>query len=148
MMFSRLTLGVLAFAAAASAALAHSGVKNAAVMARMTLMTDVADDMKVLGGMVKGTTPFDASIVEAKGNSLALHASKIAPMFEDQARDPKSEALDSIWTDWDGFVADADAMEAAAIAVAQVKSADGLATAFSDLGKSCTACHQDYRIKK
>lgn len=111
-------------------------------------MTDVADDMKVLGGMVKGAAPFDSAVVVERANSLALHAQKIGPMFEDQAKDPKSEALDSIWTDWEGFIADADAMEAAALALANAASLDTLEPAFGELGRSCTACHKDYRIKK
>ena len=132
----------------AAASIAFASAMNPSVMARMDLMTDVADDMKALGSILKGKTPFDTAVVTERGNSLALHAQKIGPMFEDQAQDPKSEALDSIWSDWDGFIADAKAMEAAALMVANAGSFEDLKPAFTELGQSCTACHKDYRIDK
>lgn len=147
-MFSRLILTALAGVAVVSAALAHSGVKNPSVMARMNLMEDVAGDMKALGGMAKGAVPFDAAIVAERGKSLAIHARNIGPSFEDAAQDPKSEALDRIWSDWDGFLADAAAMEEAAAAVAAATSSDMLRPAFDALGNSCKSCHEDYRISK
>ena len=41
-------------------ALAHQGVQNPAVLARMTVMSAIAEDTKILGSMAKGDTAFAA----------------------------------------------------------------------------------------
>ena len=45
---------ILLIAAFGTVALAHSGVKNEALMKRMALMTSIAERMKVVGTMAKG----------------------------------------------------------------------------------------------
>ena len=42
---------ILLITAFGTAALAHSGVKNEAVMKRMALMTSIAEQMKIVGSM-------------------------------------------------------------------------------------------------
>mgnify|MGYP001829162567 CR=1 FL=1 len=59
------TRSALVLVLAASAALAHQGVKNPAVMERMEGMTDQAAAMKTLGQMATGKTAFDAAAAAA-----------------------------------------------------------------------------------
>lgn len=129
------------------AALAHGGVKNQAVMARMNLMTDIKEAMAVLGEMAKGKTPFDAAQAERARTALATHAAQIPSFFETPASDPKSEARADIWLDWPDFIASAAGMEKAASAL-DPRSLDGLRAGVGALGGSCTDCHKTYRIEK
>lgn len=133
---------------AAPAALSHSGVKDPQVMARMQLMSLVAADMKILGGMAKGSIGFDLERVKARAASLEQHAVETLQLFEPQANDPKSEARPAIWEDWDGFSAKANDMQQAAKQLGLVTAEDGFEAAFRVVGQTCTACHETYRIEK
>ncbi len=145
-MKSRICTLVTLLGLASTATLAHTGVKDPQVMARMNLMVSVAEDMKVLGAIAKGQTAFDLKIVTETSDSLTNHAREIEALFEDQAGDPKSEAKDTIWTDWDGFLKIATDMETAALALGDVNTKSDFSTAFRALGKTCSACHEGYRI--
>lgn len=141
-------LAVAALAAGlAGAALAQSGVKNAAVKARMALMGEIKDATAVIGGMVKGEIAFDAGKAAAARTALMRHAQQIAPVFEARETDPKSESRSEIWSDWAGFVGKADALAVAAGAL-DTGSAAGLAAGMGALGKSCGGCHKLFRIDK
>lgn len=131
----------------AGAALAHGGVKNAAVKARMDLMVGVKEATAVLGGMAKGSLAFDAAQAETARAALEEYASQIAPLFRAEESDPKSEALPSIWTDWEGFTRAAEAMQIAASDM-DASNMDGVRAGLGAIGRSCKACHQDYRIEK
>lgn len=137
-------LSVLAALAMATAALAHSGVKDPQVLARMALMTDVAKDVKALAELAK--SQFDPKLAALHGTRLVEHSNQISPLFEPPATDPKSEARPEIWQDWAGFLADTEEMRLAAEAVAASDSDAAFKDAFARLGKSCTACHEDFRI--
>ena len=136
-----LTLGI------ATAALAHSGVKNAAVKARMNLMVEIKEATGVIGGMAQGKMAFDATKAAAAQQALLAASQKVVAAFEAEETDPKSEAAARIWTDWDGFVTEANALEAAAGAL-QTASLDDLRAGLRDIGKSCGGCHMTYRIDK
>lgn len=137
----------LALMFVAGTALAHGGVKNAAVKARMDLMVAVKEATAVLGGMAKGSLAYDAAQAEVARAALEDHASQIAPLFKAEETDPKSEALPTIWTDWDGFTGAAEAMQVAT-ANMDVTDMEGLRSGLGAIGRTCKACHTDYRIEK
>ncbi|MDU8910762.1 cytochrome c [Aestuariicoccus sp. MJ-SS9] len=137
----------LAVGVFATAAFAHSGVKDPDVKARMALMTEVKEATGVLGDMARGKMAFDAAQAEVARAALEAHATRIPTAFETQAQDPKSEALPVIWSDWQGFVAAAEQMETAASGM-KVASLDDLRGGMGALGKSCASCHETYRIDK
>ncbi|MFO7854406.1 MAG: cytochrome c [Paracoccaceae bacterium] len=130
---------------AAGAALAHEGVENPAVMARMELMKDVGTATGTLGEMVKGETPFDAARAAEARAALIDAADRVPTLFEARETDPESEALPAVWEDWDGFVASAMEMQAAARGL-ETGTAEALRARFGDLGQTCRACHEDYRL--
>ena len=80
---------------AATGALAHQGVKNPAVKARMDSMSAIGKSMKVLGGMAKGESSFDAMAVQAAVASIAEQAARTPALFEANETDPKSESNES-----------------------------------------------------
>lgn len=128
---------------AAGAALAHSGVKNPAVQARMDNMGQIAAQTKLLGTMAKGQTPFDAAQAQAALVALGSHARQISGLFAAPEHDPKSEALPLIWQDYGDFTAKAQAL----ITATEMPVADlpQLRDTMGQIGASCAACHKAYR---
>lgn len=131
---------------AATALWAHSGVKDPQVKARMDGMDVLAEQTKILGQMAKGATEFDAAKVQSALAVMADEADQVQALFEPKADDPKSEALPTIWTEWDKFAMHADDL-VAAIAVADGSSAAALGQTLRGIGGACGACHKDYRQK-
>jgi len=131
---------------AAGAAFAHGGVKNAAVMARMDAMSSIGAETKALGKMAKGETKFDAKAARAAAALIAKHAAATPDLFRAREDDPKSEALPTIWTNFEDFTEKSHALEALAMKYSQaIKQPSDLAQAMAELGKSCKACHKIYR---
>jgi cytochrome c556 len=141
----RLSALALTVILAAGAAFAHEGVQNPAVMERMDLMKGIGAETRALGEMVQGKTAFDPARAAEARAALTEAAARIPSLFEARETDPESEALPAVWEDRTGFVAQAEAMEAAARDL-QTGSAQALRNSFADLGQSCRACHEDYRL--
>lgn len=130
---------------AASAALAHGGVKDPQVKARMDLMGSVKNNMAVLGDTAKGALAFDPDAVEEARAALIENAAAIPAAFKAPATDPKSEALPAIWQNWDDFAAKAADM-GRAVASVNVDSLESVQTGMRTIGKTCGACHKLYRM--
>lgn len=130
----------------ASAALAHTGVKDPQVKARMDGMATLGEHSKTLGGMVKGTTPFDAGKARATLTAMGEEAKNIAPLFTPPATDPKSEARPAIWTEWEAFQASAANMEQT-IRAAEIDTPAALNQSLRAIGAACSSCHKSYREK-
>lgn len=136
----------LALITAGTAALAHSGVTNKDVMARMMVMSSISDQMKVIGSMAKGETAFDADAVNAALIEIAAQSAQVPAMFETPATDPKSEALPVIWEQWGSFTEHAREAETVAERLAGTVSAPSdLGPVLGQLGATCKACHSTYR---
>ncbi|MEM6385644.1 MAG: cytochrome c [Pseudomonadota bacterium] len=129
-----------------SAAFAHEGVKNPAVMARMHGMKDIAKELKVLGRMANGATAFDQTTAKTALVSMARHAGEAPTLFEAPEDDPKSEALPAIWEDFEDFTNKAIELETIASNLASsVTSLDDLAPGLQKLAANCKSCHTAYR---
>jgi len=129
----------------AGAALAHEGVKNPAVMARMDGMSTIGAETKILGQMAKGEKPFEADVARAAAAKIATEAARIEPLFKAPEKDPMSESLPAVWTDFPDFVAKAKSLEDAALRVAEVTTKEELQTHLREIGATCSACHKVYR---
>ena len=66
----------------AGSALAHKGVMNSSVKARMNAMSAIAEQMKTLGKMAKGVTPFDSATARLAAAEIAKHAGDTPKLFE------------------------------------------------------------------
>ena len=132
---------------AATAALAHTGVKDPQVKARMDGMVTMAADLKTLGQMAKGVTPYDTASAEAALVSLKAEAARIPALFALRAHDPKSEATSDIWTDQNGFTGRTVKMRAV-LDKADVGSPEAIRVSLRSIGGACSACHKDYRAKR
>ena len=136
---------IIALIGTAGMALAHEGVKNAAVKARMDAMAGIGAQTKVLGAMAKGTAPFDRDKAVSAAGGIADGARTALELFRAQETDPKSEARASIWDDFDGFTEQNDQLIRAAEAAEAVEDIDGLRVALGEIGAACSSCHKKYR---
>ena len=125
-------------------ALAHTGATGI-VKKRMEVMKDVGAVMKELGAMVKGDASFDALTVARRGGDLKTHAAAMPALFPEGSIHGPSEALPQIWQNFEGFSAIASDLESAATALSGVTEASALPAALGAAGKTCKACHSDYR---
>lgn len=132
-------------------ALAHSGATGV-VKERMDLMSDIGEQMKTIGQMVKGKTKFDGQKISAAAKRLAEHSNRIPDLFPGGSNGHPSEALPIIWSDWEDFVEMSHRLHDRAKELSEVtKTATETAAIikpFLALGKTCTGCHQKFRQEK
>ncbi len=151
-------------------AASHDGATGV-VKERMVLMSNLAESMKALAGMLKGKTPYDAARVKQHARQLADHGSSaLTKLFPEGSLDKPSAARPQIWQDWEKFKSLAAQLTQAAQALEQAAGAPagpnlggpskhGMAkhgagapgpvrAAFRNVGRTCAACHKDFRVKK
>ena len=142
-------LAILSGAAFATLALAHEGATGV-VKERMDLMKRQQKDMKLIGDMAKGKTTFDAAKAAEAARDIGETAKKIHELFPQGSTGGKSEALDTIWKEWDRFIANADDLDSVANELATSLEAAGeeWKAAFQKVTDACKSCHQDFRAKE
>ena len=138
-----LAFGVVALG---TSAIAHQGVQNPAVKARMESMSAMGAETKVLGQMAKGIAPFDRERARSAALAIAKYAAETPLLFREQEDDPKSEAKPEIWETFGDFAAKSGTLEALALDLSEsIDSRDDLGAAVASLGDACKACHGAYR---
>ena len=127
---------------------AHSGATGI-VKERMELMKSIAAQMKIVGDMVKGTRPYDADDVADAADLIAEHAANMVEKFPKGSTEHPSEALPLIWEDWDRFQTLSVELKTAANAMAErardATEISSIGEEFTAVGKTCSACHEDFR---
>ena len=132
----------------AGAAMAHEGVKNPAVKARMQAMGHIGASTKVLGQMAKKATAFDAATARAEAAKIATEATRIEALFQAEEGDPKSEALPIIWQQFGDFTQMAEELHNVAdTASGRIETLEDLQSEMRAIGKTCGTCHEVYRQK-
>ena len=111
------------------------------------LMKEVREATKPVGGMMRGSVPFDATTLQ---ESLAVYASA-ADVFGNLVPDGSQggEAAPAIWEDPDGFAAALETWQQAVSAAIEADPQD-IDAARPVVGKvlnSCKGCHDSYRIE-
>ena len=132
-------------------ALAHTGATGI-VKQRMESMKIISESLKQIGVIMKGEAVFDVTTVQSSATTIATHANSIPDLFPEGTTGHPSEALPAIWTDWERFTAiatrlsvDAQAMSSAASSATDIT---GIRDELVAVGRSCKACHQDFRMPK
>jgi len=118
---------------------------NPAVIARKDLMKSNGMSVKILGDMAGGKAAFDAVAAAAAAAQLAANAADVAAKFEVNEVDPASKASPDVWTNWDDFMAKADALGAAAKAM-DTSTVEGVQAGLAGVGGACKDCHTSYRL--
>lgn len=116
---------------------------------RHELMEGVGDAAKVIGGMLRGKTDYDASAVMKSLQTFDDASAELGDLFPagtETGEDTK--AAPAIWEDRDGFNAAlqdwADAVDAAIAASPQTLE-DGRPV-LGPVFQACKGCHDNYRI--
>lgn len=132
-------------------AFAHSGATGI-VKQRMELMKSIADQMKTIGKMIKGEENFDAQQVAKAAEMIVSHSEQVPEMFPEGSNEAPSEALPVIWQDWETFLQlSADMKQHASDLLSAAENAvdvSGIRPQFAAVGKTCSACHEDFRATK
>lgn len=131
----------------ATAALAHQGVKDPGVMARMEGMKTVGKAMDLLEDMAAGKRPLDLIQAQGAKAAIARHLGEAEALFKEPHSDPKSEALPKIWEDYAGFTASLDKAWDATTKL-RVRNLDALRATLPITGQGCLDCHKVYRKEK
>jgi len=146
-----LLLAAAAIAVTGTIALAHTGATGV-VMQRMESMKTISESLKQIGAIVKGEAVFDVDRVQASANTIATHANSIPGLFPEGTTGHPSEALPEIWTDWERFTELATKLgenaQAMATAAGSATDITGIRSELIAVGRSCKACHQDFRVAK
>ncbi len=109
--------------------------------------------MAPLGGMARGRTPMDATLVARNAQRIG----SLAPMLTDtfkantSASGLDSEALPVIWEKPAEFQAKIEALIEGAAELGRIASAEGTAEGaikggIGKLGQACGSCHDDFRV--
>jgi cytochrome c556 len=135
-------------AAAPAPAPASVSVDPAAIVAgrQAAFLLSAADFGGIKAAIARGD---DVTTQAFAARSLARWAKTIPAMFPAGTGIAPSEALPAIWTDRAGFEAKAAAYAEAAdklAALAKAGDKPGFAAQFGEVGKSCGACHDAYRV--
>lgn len=131
----------------ATALLAHQGVQNPGVMARMNAMLAVGKGTDVLKDMAGAKRPFDTDIARAAKVAILDHLRQSEALFQEPHTDPKTEALPAIWEDFRGFKRALRASEKS-VRKLDLNSLETLRATLPAAGQGCSDCHKLYRLKK
>jgi cytochrome c556 len=130
--------------------IAHKGATGVVKM-RMDRMEAMGAQMKLISAMVRGKKRFDGSKIAAASEKIADHGRKSGKLFPKGSWKKPTQALPNVWKDWRGFMRSMNTMVRSATVLAEAGRAGNkkrASTAYFALGKSCVACHRNYRFKK
>ena len=119
------------------------------VKERMDLMEEQKEAMKVIGPMAKGQIPLDAKKAAEAAHVIEVTAKKIPDLFPEGTGGAPSEAKPEVWTQWDKFTKDAEALGFAAkdlVAALEAEAPDWKAK-FKGVIDACKTCHKTFRAE-
>jgi cytochrome c556 len=135
--------GLLLVTVSASAAFAG------ALEDRQDLMKQFNGVGRTLGGIARGTTPYDAATANAQLQILVDGAAKIPGLFPPgsnmDSATAKTLALPTVWSDTPGFQAAAAKFGADAKTAMAATDQASFAVAYQTVQGDCNACHKTYR---
>lgn len=107
----------------------------------------------VMGGMVRGTTPYDQAAVDGAFTDLDAAAKQYVTLFPASAMTSVPESNFALVAKAAENRSDVEAKAAASAKIVadnkgKVKDLDGLKAAFTTVNNGCNGCHELYRVKK
>ena len=121
------------------------------VKQRQSAMTLIGKYWGPLGGMAQGKVPYNAEVVQRNAAYLETLAKMPWDGFDPATKDVKSAALPEVYSNQAKFKEAADRLQNETAKLAQMsKSGDenAIKAQLGAVGKSCGACHNDFRQKQ
>ena len=146
----QVVLGVV-LAGAVTAAAAQAVPADRAIKFRQGILTAMGWNMNIMGAMVKGDRPYNKDEFLLRATNLEQLSHMAWEGFtpgSDQGA--PTRAKPEIWKDAAKFKQHQDALIAASgklVAAAKTGTLDAVKGPFGDVGKTCGACHDDFRSK-
>jgi cytochrome c556 len=133
-----------------SSASAQFAKPEDAIKYRQSAFIVMASQFGRMQSTVKGQVPYDAAAIKANV-ALVKTLSTLPWGAFGPGTEGKSAAKPEVWSDAAGFKAAQTKFEGAVVklsAAADSSDLDKLRAAFGDVGASCKACHDAYRVKR
>lgn len=147
-----LSAGLALVLGAGYALTAYSQVKpEQLVKQRQSAMTLIGKYFGPLGGMLKGAVPYNADVVARNAAYLDVLSQMPWDGFAESTKGVKSAALPAAFTDGAKFKQAQDQLRTAVGALNSAAKGGNEATvkaAIGDVGKACSACHDNFREKQ
>lgn len=147
-----LSAGLALVLGAGYALTAYSQVKpEQLVKQRQSAMTLIGKYFGPLGGMLKGAVPYNADVVARNAAYLDVLTQMPWDGFAESTKGVKSAALPAAFTDGAKFKQAQDQLRTAVGALNTAAKGGNEATvkaAIGDVGKACSACHDNFREKQ
>ncbi|MCC7345792.1 MAG: cytochrome c [Variibacter sp.] len=120
------------------------------IATRKELMKGVGAQARLGTQMSRGEAPYDQAKALAIFTTYMQAGEKLPTLFPETSKTGgETAAAPKIWEDMADFRARAAKFSADAKAVqASVKDLETFKTAFSEVGKNCGGCHENYRIRR
>jgi cytochrome c556 len=131
-------------------ALAQFAKPEDAIGYRQSVMTVMSAHFGRIGAVVKGVRPFEAADVQANAAIVETMSKLAFDGFGPGTDKGETKAKPEIWANSDKFKSAAEQMQKAVLALSSAAKAgnpDQVKAAFGDVGKTCKACHDDFRKK-
>lgn len=119
-----------------------------AIKYRKGAFTVMANHFGRIGAMANGRVPYDARAAQVNAELVNTLAALPWAGFIDGTATGDTRAKPEIWTEADKFKAGAQKMQeeiAKLNVAAKAGNLDALKAAFGEAGKTCKACHDNYR---
>lgn len=146
----RLVLAAAAVAGLATAlpAAAQFQKPEDAIKYRKAAFTVMANHFGRIAAMANGRAPFDAAAAQANADLVVTMSKLPYAGFIDGTSSGDTKAKPEIWSERDKFNAAAGKMQEEVVklnAAAKTGNLDQIKAAVGEVGKSCKACHDNYR---
>lgn len=116
---------------------------------RQGVMNVLRWNMKAMSDMMKGKTPYDADAFARHAEDLAKAASlDLLAGFPEDSDSGDTDARPDIWLDFEGFTRKLQDLREASQRLRELSAAGdkaAMGSALGKTGKTCKACHDNYR---
>jgi cytochrome c556 len=113
-------------------------------------MKKIGGAMAQLAGIAKGEKPYDAGVVKTSLTTVNTTIKEFPGLFPEGKPDEDGHASPKIWENMKGFKGHADELASVTDKLLAAPPADQKAVggAMGAMGKVCSACHEEFRLKK
>ncbi|MGO4386531.1 cytochrome c [Microvirga sp. 2YAF29] len=116
---------------------------------RQNLMKNNQEQVRLLTGMARGQTAFDAARAKAALQAIERNAEQVPALFPAGSHQGKTAALPVIWERKADFDArSAKLAQDAKAAQTRITDQAGLQAVIQPVGQNCGGCHEVYRKKE